>query len=74
VQLLVQVLAHEAACPDAVDVDPACPGHGVDGPAQRVDVQGGRGVLDGPGVTETDLADDVLEAVGAADVATEVTA
>jgi hypothetical protein len=71
VQLLVQVLPHEAARPDAVDVDPPGSRHGVDCGGERLQVQGGGSVLYRGGIVEGNLGDDVGKRVVAVDVRRE---
>jgi len=72
VQLLLEVLGHEVARADAVDVDPAGARHRRDDLAERRQVELGRGVLDRAGVGEGDLLDDLREVVATQDVAPDV--
>lgn len=68
VQLLVQILADERAGPHAEDIDPAGLGHRVHRPAQRVDVECGARVLQGPHLVVDDLADYPVQRVRRTDV------
>ena len=67
----MQVLGNETARADAVDINPLRPGHGVDRPRERIEIEGSGGVLNGTRVAVRDLGHDLLETVSRTDVTRE---